>query len=120
MRPPRLGGNKRLGVFATRSGFRPNPIGISSVVLENIHRTKKTLYLDLSGIDLLDQTPVLDIKPYLPYSDVIADASGGFAARRPDAALEVRFSARADALLASAASPVDLRQLIRAVAPFRQ
>ena len=63
VRPPRLGGNRRTGVFATRSGFRPNPIGMSAVSLEGIRRHNGKLLLELSGIDLLDRTPVLDIKP---------------------------------------------------------
>lgn len=92
VRPPRLGGNRRMGVFATRSGFRPNPIGMSSVVLDGIRRVRGTLYLELSGIDLLDQTPVLDIKPYLPYADRISDAVGGFAARSPRPSLSVTFT----------------------------
>ncbi|BBO77173.1 tRNA (N6-threonylcarbamoyladenosine(37)-N6)-methyltransferase TrmO [Desulfosarcina widdelii] len=83
VRPPRLGGNRRTGVFATRSGFRPNPIGMSAVSLEGIRRQNGKLLLELSGIDLLDQTPVLDIKPYLPYADAIPRACGGFADRPP-------------------------------------
>jgi tRNA-Thr(GGU) m(6)t(6)A37 methyltransferase TsaA len=101
VRPPRLGGNKRIGVFATRSGFRPNPIGISGVALEDIGRHRGKLCLELSGIDLLDGTPVLDIKPYLPYADLIPDAGGGFAAEPPRARLNIEFtdSARQAALL---------------------
>lgn len=74
VRPPRLGGNEKLGVFATRSPFRPNPIGLSPVRLEGIRVTNGRVQLDISGADLLDQTPILDIKPYLPYSDKIDDA----------------------------------------------
>ncbi|MCV6611316.1 MAG: tRNA (N6-threonylcarbamoyladenosine(37)-N6)-methyltransferase TrmO [Amphritea sp.] len=74
VRPPRLGGNDKLGVFATRSPFRPNPIGLSPVRLEGIRSEQGKVLLDVSGADLLDQTPILDIKPYLPYSDVIDDA----------------------------------------------
>ncbi len=96
VRPPRLGGNRRLGVFATRSGFRPNPIGISVVRLEGIRRHKNKLFLDLSGIDLLDRTPVLDVKPYLPYVDSVPDAIGGFADRRPASAVTVAFSDHAN------------------------
>lgn len=95
VRPPRLGGNTRIGVFATRSGFRPNPIGMSSVVLEDVHRDRKKLVLELSGIDVLDQTPVLDIKPYLPYADIIPGAVGGFAADPPRASLSIEFSKNA-------------------------
>jgi tRNA-Thr(GGU) m(6)t(6)A37 methyltransferase TsaA len=92
VRPPRLGGNRRTGVFATRSGFRPNPIGISAVVLEGIDRHNGRLCLTLSGVDLLDQTPVLDIKPYVPYSDRIPEAAGGFATASPQAVLKVEFA----------------------------
>lgn len=80
VRPPRLGGEKRLGVFATRSPFRPNPIGLSSVKLERIELDSKlgpVLYI--SGADLMDGTPIYDIKPYLAYADCHKDATGGFA-----------------------------------------
>ncbi len=80
VRPPRLGGNKRLGVFATRSPFRPNPIGLSCVKLEEIKPIPgKGTVLIVSGVDLMDGTPILDIKPYLPYADCIPTATGGFA-----------------------------------------
>lgn len=92
VRPPRLGGNERLGVFATRSTFRPNGIGMSAVQLDGIeHRDGKPVIL-VSGVDLLDGTPLVDIKPYLPYSDAIPDAVGGFADQSPDAGIEVDFS----------------------------
>ena len=97
VRPPRLGGNRRTGVFSTRSGFRPNPIGMSAVRLDNIIREKKETRLFLSGIDLMDGTPVLDIKPYLPYADAICDASGGFAPSIPEALIRVDFSPEARA-----------------------
>ena len=92
VRPPRLGGNRRTGVFATRSGFRPNPIGMSAVGLTKICRVEGKLILYLSGIDLLDQTPVLDIKPYLPYADMIPRACGGFANDPPHPSLTVEFT----------------------------
>ena len=79
VRPPKLGGNKRMGVFATRSPFRPNPIGLSCVKLEKIEISKTdgpVLYI--SGADLMDNTPIYDIKPYLPYTDCRTDATGGF------------------------------------------
>lgn len=78
VRPPRLGGNKRVGVFATRSPFRPNPIGLSCVRLEKIEDSKNGKILVVSGGDLADGTPIYDIKPYLPYVDSIEKASGGF------------------------------------------
>ena len=95
VRPPRLGGNRRTGVFATRSGFRPNPIGMSAVALKGIRRTQGKLLLDLSGIDLMDGTPVLDIKPYLPYADAIAQATGGFAESPPAADIPVAYASAA-------------------------
>lgn len=80
VRPPRLGGNKRMGVFATRSPFRPNPIGLSSVRLEGIEQTKDLgTVLIVSGADMLDGTPIYDIKPYVAYSDCHTDAVSGFA-----------------------------------------
>ena len=75
VRPPRLGGNKRLGVFSTRSPYRPNPIGLSPVKLLDIKTQEGSVELLISGADLLDGTPILDIKPYLPYSDIIPEAT---------------------------------------------
>ncbi len=81
VRPPRLGGNVRMGVFATRSPFRPNPIGLSSVVLERIEYTDdRGPVLHVRGADLMDGTPIFDIKPYVAYADSHPDASGGFTA----------------------------------------
>jgi tRNA-Thr(GGU) m(6)t(6)A37 methyltransferase TsaA len=91
VRPPRQGGNQRMGVFSTRSNFRPNPLGLSAVALEGIVHDDRGLRLQLRGIDILDRTPVLDIKPYLPYADCHPQAVGGFAHRRPEAVLRVRF-----------------------------
>ncbi len=79
VRPPRLGGNRKMGVFATRSPFRPNPIGLSCVRLEKIEQTEKGPILYVRGADLLDGTPILDIKPYLPLADCHPDATSGFA-----------------------------------------
>ncbi len=78
VRPPKLGGNKRVGVFATRSPFRPNPLGLSCVKLESVEDTKNGRILVVSGADLADGTPIYDIKPYLPYADSIPEALGGF------------------------------------------
>lgn len=79
VRPPRLGGNKRLGVFATRSPFRPNPIGMSSLRLERVETdTPEGPVIYVSGIDMMDGTPIYDIKPYIPYTDSHPDAVGGF------------------------------------------
>lgn len=96
VRPPRLGGNRRVGVFASRSGFRPNAIGQSPVKLLGIEREKGALCLHLGGIDLLDGTPVLDVKPYLPYADAIADATAGYAPGAPAGHKEVFFTAPAE------------------------
>lgn len=82
VRPPRLGGNTRMGVFATRSPFRPNPIGLSCVRLEGIRREPELGHvLEVSGADLMDGTPILDIKPYIPYADYHPDAAAGFTAQ---------------------------------------
>lgn len=92
VRPPRLGGNKRVGVFATRSPYRPNPIGLSSVKLERIEQTRDDgTVLIVRGADLLDGTPIYDIKPYLAYSDSHPDAIGGFADPVRNYALKVDF-----------------------------
>ncbi len=92
VRPPRLGGNERKGVFATRATFRPNAIGMSAVKLEGIEYKNGQLSLLLAGIDLLDGTPIIDIKPYLPYSDAMLDASAGFADTRPETQMSVEFT----------------------------
>jgi len=79
VRPPKLGGNTRKGVFATRSPFRPNSIGLSSVKLDGIEHTEKYgTVLHVSGADLMDSTPIVDIKPYIPYADCHTDATSGF------------------------------------------
>ncbi len=94
VRPPRLGGNTRLGVFATRSPFRPNPIGLSSVRLEGVERDPKLgPVLLVSCADLMDGTPILDIKPYIPYADSHPEASDGFTAQTIQHHLEVDFPA---------------------------
>ena len=90
VRPPRLGGNRRMGVFATRSPFRPNPVGLSLVELVAVEQTRKLgTVLCVQGVDMLDGTPVYDIKPYLPYVEAKADASGGFAGQVKDEKLQV-------------------------------
>lgn len=92
VRPPRLGGNKRMGVFATRSPFRPNQIGLSSVKLEGLEDTSKGTVLYVTGADILSGTPIFDIKPYIKYTDSHPDALSGFADGVIDYALEVCFS----------------------------
>ena len=85
VRPPRLGGNRRLGVFATRSPFRPNSIGLSCVKLLAVRRDPDLgPVIDVAGADLMDGTPIYDIKPYAPYADSHPEALGGFASTRPD------------------------------------
>lgn len=91
VRPPRLKGNKRVGVFATRSPFRPNPIGLSSVKLEKVEFTELGPILHVAGIDLRDGTPIYDIKPYLAYVDSHPEARGGFADDVKDYESEVEF-----------------------------
>ena len=91
VRPPRLGGNRRLGVFATRSPFRPNPLGLSVVALEAVVTTGDWRGLRIRNHDLVDGTPVLDIKPYLPYSDCLPGATADPAFQRPAAVLDVVF-----------------------------
>ena len=110
VRPPRLGGNARLGVFATRSPFRPNPIGLSSVKLESITRDPENgPVLIVSGADLMDGTPIVDIKPYIPYTDAHSDAAGGFASA-PDKTLEVNIPANLLPLI-----PADKRDALKEV-----
>lgn len=91
VRPPRLNG-KRLGVFSTRATFRPNPIGISVVRLQYIEYKNRQAFLHLAGIDLLDQTPVIDIKPYVPYTDRLEDARQGFVEQIEEQAFTVSYS----------------------------
>jgi tRNA-Thr(GGU) m(6)t(6)A37 methyltransferase TsaA len=115
VRPPRLGGNQRVGGFATRSPFRPNPIGLSVVTLEGIEKRGKHWTLLLGGADLVDGTPVLDIKPYVAYADAIASARSGFADTAP-ATLPVSFSAAAQQqVLALAPRYPNLQTLIEQV-----
>lgn len=100
VRPPRLGGNTRKGVFATRSPFRPNGLGMSSVRLEGIEYDRKLgPVLHVSGIDMMDGTPIFDIKPYLPYVDSHPDAKGGFAQAHKDDRLQVQVSEELKKLL---------------------
>lgn len=99
VRPPRLGGNKKIGVLATRSTFRPNPIGMSVVKLESIEIKEKQVILHISALDLLDKTPIVDIKPYVPYSDSIPHANAGFAQTQPSSSLQVTFSQKSQAAL---------------------
>lgn len=92
VRPPRLGGNIRMGVFATRSTFRPNPVGMSLVELKGIEHRKDRTVLRLGSLDLVDGTPVIDIKPYLPFAEALPDARAGYAPAAPQAAMFVSFT----------------------------
>ena len=90
VRPPRLGGNQRLGVFATRSPYRPNPVGLSCVKLDRVEIDSNLgPVIHVRGADLMDGTPIYDIKPYLPYADCHPDAIGGFASDKPEEKLQV-------------------------------
>ena len=92
VRPPRLGGNRRVGVFASRSPFRPNPIGLSAVILDRVELdSPEGPVLFVSGADIMDKTPVLDIKPYLSYVDAYPDEKGGFAFQHKGGVLQVEF-----------------------------
>lgn len=99
VRPPRLGGNEKIGVFACRSPFRPNGLGLSAVVLDSVEQTQHHgVVLHVRGADLVDSTPIYDIKPYVPFTDSIPDADGGFAASAP-AVLSVECPQEALAML---------------------
>lgn len=116
VRPPRLGGNVKTGVLATRSTFRPNPIGMSVVKLDNVVSNKQQTILHISGLDLLNGTPIVDIKPYVPYSDAITDANAGFAQEQPDTSLTVIFSEQMQAdLIKYEQDDCDLALLIEQV-----
>ncbi len=93
VRPPRLGGNERMGVFATRSPFRPNGLGLSVVKVEALHLDRKDgAFIEISGADMVDGTPIYDIKPYVPYADSIPDAQGGFVNAIERRVLQVSYS----------------------------
>ena len=110
VRPPKLGGNKRVGVFATRSPYRPNSVGLSCVELEEIEHKDGTVFLYIKGADLMDGTPIYDIKPYLPYTDCRPEASGGFTDRLNNRLLDVQFACENSI-------PADVKeQLIRVLA----
>ena len=110
VRPPRLGGNKKTGVLATRSTFRPNGLGLSAVKFEKIIIENNRTSIEVSGIDLLDGTPIFDIKPYITYSDSI-DAQSGFAPEAPSLKT-VELSVLANQFVASHDTPTDFTHLI--------
>ena len=112
VRPPRLGGNTRLGVFATRSSFRPNPLAMSCVKIEKINLTGENApSITVSGADLMDGTPIVDIKPYLPYADSVPEATGGFAEAVRFNKLEVDFTADAQAVLDGTGFATDIPEV---------
>lgn len=92
VRPPRLGGNARMGVFATRSTFRPNPVGMSLVELKGVRCHKDQVILELGSLDLVDGTPVVDIKPYLPFAEALPEARASYAQQAPQAETIVSFT----------------------------
>lgn len=112
VRPPRLGGNTRLGVFATRSPFRPNPIGLSCVKIESIDlEGPDGPVIEVSGADLMDGTPIFDIKPYLPGVDSHPEARDGFVGDNAQTLLEVEFSGEAASILSERLSPLRIQAL---------
>jgi len=114
VRPPRLGGNKKMGVFATRATHRPNGLGLSVVKLDSIQIEKKSVILHVSGLDLIDGTPIVDIKPYIPYSDSLTHARYDFAQLAPKE-LSVIFSTPAQLALNQQDNREQLSTLIRQV-----
>lgn len=98
VRPPRLGGNERVGVFATRSPFRPNSMGLSCVKLERVEDSCDGKVLVVTGADIKNETPVYDIKPYLPYVDSVADAMGGFSDKHKNDRVQVVFACNTDTI----------------------
>ena len=99
VRPPRLGGNKRLGVFATRSPFRPNPIGLSCVKLLKIEQLDSRVVLTVEGADLMDGTPIFDVKPYIPYADCKSGATQGFVGENPNELLQVVIPSKLESIM---------------------
>ena len=111
VRPPRLGGNTRVGVLASRSPYRPNPVGLSSVKIESIEdHPELGKVIHILGADLMDGTPIFDIKPYIPFADCHPEALGGFAAEPPTGKLQVIMDARTADLL-----PADLHASLKEV-----
>lgn len=113
IRPPRLGGNEYMGVFATRSPFRPNPLGLSCVRLERIEETPRGPVLHVSGADLRNNTPIYDIKPYVPYADAHPDAKEGFTAVTKEYCLKVSEDSQTEELLQVVSE--DLREGLKQV-----
>jgi tRNA-Thr(GGU) m(6)t(6)A37 methyltransferase TsaA len=117
VRPPRLGGNKKVGVFASRSPFRPNHLGLSVVRLDRVSIEQQKICLHVEGLDVIDGTPVVDIKPYVPYSDRVEKATAGFAEHPPEPVFVVSFSEQAQQQCQQTGSD-ELGQLIIDVLSF--
>ena len=105
VRPPRLGGTERMGVFATRSPFRPNPLGLTCVKLESVELTENGPLIHVLGADLRDKTPIYDIKPYIPFADCHPDAKGGFIEETPWQELDVHLPAELQAIVSQEKLP---------------
>ncbi|MGR5095139.1 tRNA (N6-threonylcarbamoyladenosine(37)-N6)-methyltransferase TrmO [Vibrio maritimus] len=114
VRPPRLGGNERIGVLASRATFRPNGIGMSAVEFRGLRQQGQQVFIDVGSVDLVDGTPIIDIKPYIPYSDSVTDAKGGYAESQPEAT-EVIFSDFALEALSQTSEGQHKQQIIREV-----
>ena len=113
VKPPRLGGKKKVGVFSSRAPYRPNPIGISAVEYIEHYESRGRVLIKVGGLDLLDGTPVLDLKPYIPYADSIPNASGGYAAEKPPNKLVIVFLRKAEEeLIANKVNYPNLKELI--------
>lgn len=112
VKPPRLGGRKQIGVYASRSPFRPNFLGLSVLAIEGIERRHKISRIHVSGLDLLNGTPVVDIKPYVSYSDAISGSRDGFAPEAPKTLQTVVFSRDAEACLQARRHGAEARELI--------
>lgn len=118
VKPPRLGGRKQTGVYASRSPFRPNFLGLSVLKIDGMERTGKVSRIHVSGLDLLDGTPVVDIKPYVAYSDAISEAQSGFAPEPPEVVQSIEFVAQAEQVLASRKNGLEERRLIEQVLAY--
>lgn len=115
VKPPRLGGRQQVGVYASRSPFRPNSLGLSALKIERIEKNKRPVRIHVSGLDLLDGTPVVDIKPYIEYTDSITGTLGGFAPEAPEKVQQVVFSDKSRVLLEQLDDSYINEELIRGV-----
>ncbi|MBF8998973.1 tRNA (N6-threonylcarbamoyladenosine(37)-N6)-methyltransferase TrmO [Vibrio nitrifigilis] len=114
VRPPRLGGNERIGVLASRATFRPNGIGMSAVELKGVIKEGNQYYIEVGSVDLVDNTPIVDIKPYIPYSDSIPEAIGGYASQQPNT-ISVAWSNEATLSILARTNGVQEQQVIEQV-----